>query len=213
MQSRKHTAWKKNRKLGDVMGGRTFPKLADKVFNREHCLSAPVEMEETPIFLIDNPSRDFYFPISEQEIKSIFAMLPVDATAHITHIWLHKMKKQEYLDGLTNLASCITGSGVILIILYPFPFDNKMRLGKKKPLRKVLNEFKDYTTELHQDKDGWFLQWTENQARKYMAENLLLNEIADSLESIKKSYLSKTHQTNRNYNLQYLKSFITGNDY
>lgn len=39
-QSRKETAWKKNRKFGDVKGGRMRPKLADNIFNRQHNLVA-----------------------------------------------------------------------------------------------------------------------------------------------------------------------------
>ncbi len=36
MRNRKETAWKKNRKFGDVYGGRMAPKIADKIFNRAH---------------------------------------------------------------------------------------------------------------------------------------------------------------------------------
>ncbi len=47
MQTRKHTAWKKNRKFGDVMGGRQRPKLADNIFNRQHSLTAPDKGQES----------------------------------------------------------------------------------------------------------------------------------------------------------------------
>jgi hypothetical protein len=69
MQTRKHTAWKKNRKFGDVMGGRKKPKLANNIFNRQHNLTAPNEELETPNFIVDNPSRDFYFPVTVDEVK------------------------------------------------------------------------------------------------------------------------------------------------
>jgi hypothetical protein len=42
--SRKETAWKKNRKFGDVKGGRTFPKITNRIFNRQHSLQKPNEM-------------------------------------------------------------------------------------------------------------------------------------------------------------------------
>ncbi len=38
MQTRKETAWKRNRKLGDVKGGRTQPKITDNIFARVHSL-------------------------------------------------------------------------------------------------------------------------------------------------------------------------------
>ena len=62
--TRKHTAWKKSRKFGDVKGGRLRPKLANKVFNRQHNFEVPNIGDETPIFIEDNPSKDFFFPIS-----------------------------------------------------------------------------------------------------------------------------------------------------
>lgn len=59
VQGRKETAWKKNRKFGDVKGGRKRPKLADNIFNRQHNLKCPSNSDKTPIFIVDNPSKDF----------------------------------------------------------------------------------------------------------------------------------------------------------
>lgn len=191
MQTRKHTAWKKNRKFGDVMGGRKSPKLADKIFNRQHNLIAPSKDVVTPIFIIDNPSRDFYFPVNEQEVKEILDKLPKEHTEHITHIWFQKIKKSDYLDGKTFQGSFICGSGVYLIVLNPFPTDFKMRFGHKKPLKSVLNYYKEYTTELKEDQDGWYLKWTEEKIKNYYLESLLLFGIGNSLNSFYKRYWSK----------------------
>ncbi len=195
MQTKKHTAWKKNRKFGDVWGGRKAPKLADKIFNRQHNLTAPQSDEETPVYLVDNPSRDFYFPISTEEIKKTLNKLPIDHTEHLTHVWLQKIKKSDYLNGDTFQGSFICGSGVYLIVLHPFPTDNKMRLGKKKPLRKTLNYYKNYTRELKEDKNGWYLQWTEKVIKRYYLESLLLHEIGHSLDSFYMRYWSKASAT------------------
>ena len=70
-QTRKETAWKKSRKFGDVKGGRKRPKLADNIFSRQHNFQAPSTGEETPIFMLDNPSRDLFFPITIVEIKEL----------------------------------------------------------------------------------------------------------------------------------------------
>ena len=94
MQTRKHTAWKKNRKFGDVMGGRQRPKLADNIFNRQHSLTAPDKGQEMPIFVVDNPSRDFYFPVTVDEVKETFGRLPKDHTDHLTHVWFQKLKRR-----------------------------------------------------------------------------------------------------------------------
>ena len=191
MQTRKHTAWKKNRKFGEVMGGRVRPKLVDNIFNRQHNLIAPKNNEETPIYIIDNPSRDFYFPVTIDEVKLILSKLPSEHIDHITHIWFQKIKKTDYLDRKTFQGCFVCGSGVYLIILHPFPVDNKMRFGKIKPIKKILNYYSDFTTDLNEDKDGWYLQWTDEKIKRYYLESLLLHEIGHSIDSFYKRYWSK----------------------
>jgi hypothetical protein len=63
MRSRKHTAWKENRKFGDVHGGRSHPKITDNIFNRLHSFSRPGPHDPTPILVEDNPSSDYFFPL------------------------------------------------------------------------------------------------------------------------------------------------------
>jgi len=191
MQIRKHTAWKKNRKFGDVMGGRVRPKLADNIFNRQHNLTAPKNNEETPIYIIDNPSRDFYFPVTIDEIKNTLSKLPIEHIDHLTHIWFQKIKKADYLEGKTFQGCYVCGNGVYLIILHPFPVDNKMRIGKNKPIKKILNYYSEFTTDLNEDKDGWYLQWTDEKIKRYYLESLLLHEIGHSIDSFYKRYWSK----------------------
>lgn len=191
MQTQKHTAWKKNRKFGDIMGGRTRRRLTDRIFNRKHNLTAPQSNEETPIFKVDNPSKDFYFPVTVDEVKTILSKLPVNHTSHLTHIWFQRIKKTDYLDGKTFQGCFICGSGVYLIVLYPFPIDNKMRLGKSKPTKRTLNYYCEYTNDIHEDKDGWYLQWNCEKIKKYYLEKLLLHEIAHSIDCFYKSYWSK----------------------
>jgi len=89
--SRKETAWKKSRKFGDVKGGRTFPKITGKIFNHKHSLQKPNKNDELPIFIKDNPSKDFFFPANEKEILERLNQLPIKYGENITHIWLKKL--------------------------------------------------------------------------------------------------------------------------
>ena len=202
MLTKKHTAWKKNRKLGDVYGGRTFPKLSDKLFNRQHNLAAPTSTEETPIYIFENPSRDFYFPVTIDEIKLTLSKLPKEHTEHLTHIWLQKIKKSDYLNGDTFQGCFICGSNVYLIVLHPFPTDNKMRFGKTKPENKNLNYYKKYSIDLQQDDYGWFLQWTEETIKDYylmtfyftksdILSTVFINDIGVWRQNLKKKTLPK----------------------
>lgn len=197
MQSRKHTSYRKNKKFGDVMGGRKRPKLTDNIFERQHNLSAPSEGEQKPIYIVDNPSRDFYFPIDVNEVKATLGKLPIEHTEHITHIWFQKIKKNDYLEGKTFQASFICGSGVYLIVLHPFPMDNIMRLGKSKPTKKTLNYYKDFGVVLKEDEAGWSLKWTEENVKKYYLESLLLHEVGHSIDSFYKKFWSKANDQKR----------------
>ena len=119
--------------------------------------------------------------------------------------FFQKIKKIDYLDGKTFQGSFVCGSGVYLIILNPFPTDNKMRFGKIKPLKKILNYYKDFTTDLKEDEDGWYLKWTEEKIKQYYLENLLLHEIGHSIDSFYKRYWSKaTEQKRENWAENYV---------
>ena len=93
-QSRKQTAWKKSRTFGDVKGGRRWPKLKDNIVKRKHSLLKPSEFDELPIYMVENPSKDFYFPITIDDIKNVLAQLPPEHVEGLTHIWLRKTNKK-----------------------------------------------------------------------------------------------------------------------
>lgn len=70
---RKQTAWKKSRKFGDIYGGRERPKMTvgvptggNRIFRRAHSILPPSPLDKLPIYIVDNPSRDFFFPSPRQ---------------------------------------------------------------------------------------------------------------------------------------------------
>lgn len=69
IRNRKETAWKKSRKFGDIKGGRKYNKYLNTVLNRFHDLEKPDVNDSIPIFIKDNPSRDYFFPIEISDIK------------------------------------------------------------------------------------------------------------------------------------------------
>ncbi len=191
-QNKKETAWKKSRKFGDVKGGRMRPKIADNIFNRQHNLFPPGEDEEAPIYIVDNPSRDFYFPVSVEEIKTFLNRLPKEHSKNLTHVWLRKMSAKEYEK--ERIQGCfICGSRVNLIILYPFPKHLTMIFGKKKPSKKRLKWYAAYAPELKEEGGIWKLVWTEEKIKNYYLEGLLLHEIGHQMDSIYKRYWSKNY--------------------
>lgn len=61
-------------------------KLHDKIFKREHSFTAPTDLDETPIFIVENTSRDYYFPIGVDDVREILSNYPVDRTKFITDV-------------------------------------------------------------------------------------------------------------------------------
>lgn len=199
-QNRKETAWKKSRKFGDVKGGRKWPKLADNIFNRCHNFPAPTPDQQLPIYMVDNPSRDFFYPASVEEIQSFLGKLPEEHTDHLTHVWLRKVSKKEYEQPNRLQASFICGSGVNLIVLYPFSRDLTMEFGKKKPSQRTLKWYAAYEPELVQDQDNWKLIWTEEKLKRYYLEGLLLHEIGHKVDSYYQRFWSAAnHRKKENF--------------
>lgn len=177
----KQTAWKKNRNLGDKMGGRQRLKLKDNIFALEHSFAAPSEFEETPIFIVENASKNYYFPIGVDDIKAFLGQFPKEETDFITHIWLrsHRASKEKqrghrsHKSWNNSIGEYISGSGVYLITLYPLTVDNKHYLGKNKPTGRSLHEYEKYA-EVYEDKDGWYARFTdESSAKSYYLDELL----------------------------------------
>jgi len=72
------------------MGGRRKLKMHDNIFAREHSFTAPSEWEETPIYMHDNTSRNYFFPISVDDIKDALSKYTPEDVDFITHVWLRK---------------------------------------------------------------------------------------------------------------------------
>ncbi|WP_455586387.1 hypothetical protein [Bacteroides sp.] len=172
LQNKKQTAWKKSRTFGDLKGGRMRVKLKDNILRRLHSLQRPSTLDECPIYMQENPSRDFYFPITVDDIKSVLEQLPHEDIAPLTHIWLRKTKPNNKEQGYF-----VVGSGVYAIVLYPFPKNNRLIIGKKKPTNRQLTWYKGYAAVPQKEKDDWFFEFTNESARRYYLERLLMYEI------------------------------------
>ena len=86
LQSKKQTAWKKSRTFGDLKGGRMRVKLKDNILRKLHSLQCPSPLDECPIYMQENPSKDFYFPITVDDIKSVLEQLPTDRRSFDTYM-------------------------------------------------------------------------------------------------------------------------------
>lgn len=177
IRSKKETRWKRNRKFGDVKGGRKWAKRTDNIFKRYHTLERPGKDDELPVYMEDNPSRDFFHPASIADIARQLQNLPVNATQYITHIWLKKVRKADFMARKCWQAAFISGSGVRLIVLNAFPTDLCMSFGKKEPESKTKKFYSQWDNRWIRKNNIWHLQWTKESIKDYYLNHLLLHEI------------------------------------
>ena len=186
MQSRKHTAWKKNRKFSLRHGGRQRLKLDDNIFKQEHSFLPPEQGEETPIFIVENTSRDFFHPLTVAEIQAVLQQLPEQDVENLTHIWLKNTPFDK-----AHQTNYIWGSRVELITLYAFPCNLQMRF-ERKPEQKDIRYHEKYTKDWREDKNGWYLQFTSESIRQFYIEKLLLYSIGQMVNAIWQRYAKNT---------------------
>jgi len=176
-----HTPWKKSRKYGDVYGGRKWPKIADRVFNRAHSIEKPSPTDVLPIVMQDNPSRDFFFPLSAEEILEALRSLPEHDYEDITHVWLRRPNKQDYIDGKLPYAWFTCGSGVHLIVMFAWPKDLRISYGKKRPPNSTINDAARFGAKLECKGTEWVSQWTLEAARKFCL-HILYHEVGHHID-------------------------------
>jgi hypothetical protein len=174
---RKFTAWKKNRKLGDVAGGRKWPKIEDRLFRREHCLKPPSPGQPIPILIEENPSKDFFFPITGKEALEQLRSYPEADTNGITHLWLRRLKTASSLIAKRPLAEYIYGSRVCVIVVYPWAKDRLLRLGHSRPATRVLRHYSRWTSELVHEGGQWCLRWPDEKLREFYLSALIGHEV------------------------------------
>lgn len=182
MLTRKQTAWRKNRKLGDIQGGRKRVKREDNIFQRRHSLSRPASDAELPILIQENPSKGFVFPVSGQEVLAYLRTYPTMQVGGITHIWLRRAKKTDFDSGALPMAEFICGSGVRVIVLYPWAKDLTLSFGAKRPSAKELRQYARWTEDLVFKDAQWYLRWQPEALRNFYLDHLLAHEIGHHVD-------------------------------
>jgi hypothetical protein len=178
----KFTAYKKSRTYGDIHGGRKRLRLRDNIFARKHSLKRPGANDCLPILMEDNPSRDFFYPITIMEANEALKRLPAEDFNGITHIWFRRIIKSEFSNQLPPLAEFVCGSGVRVIIIYPWRRDLIQEFGRTKPSKKLLAKYQRFcSSELLLIGDTWSLKWQLESLRQFYVY-LLYHEIGHHVD-------------------------------
>ena len=94
LRSRKHTAWKKNRQFGDSYGRAAFLRVK-RVYIPYAQLPSSLPGSCGPQLVENKPHRDFFFPVTGQEVLDRIAQLPKEDTEGLTHVWLRHQQRDQ----------------------------------------------------------------------------------------------------------------------
>lgn len=186
--------WRKSRTFGDVYGGRSRSRVTDGIFNRAHSIDPPGPHDALPIVLEDNPSKKMVFPASSKKIVERIQSLPEQDVAGITHLWLRRAKPSEHEAGAIPFGEFICGSRVRMIVVYPWPSDLTLHLGRTRPSSQRLREFAPWTDDLRQGRDGWSLVWTKESLELWCLDHLVLHEVGHHLDWYRRHWSKANHR-------------------
>jgi len=176
MKHRSTTPWKKSRTYGDIYGGRLRRRMTDNIFARAHSLQRPGPEQALPLLIQDNPSREFFFPVSVEECATALRALPTNHTAGITHIWLRRRSTRTASTD-ASLAEFICGSGVRVIVLYPWRTDGRRYLGRSKPAPQQIAMYLRAGAKLGNEHGQWYVEFSEADLRRFYIEHLFCHEV------------------------------------
>lgn len=197
-----HTPWKKSRKYGDIYGGRCRRRFSDNIVARLHSIQKPSPEDELPIFRVDNPSRDFFHPLSQPEVLKALETLPREDFSQITHIWLRRPRKNEYLRGEYPFGQFICGSGVRLIILYAWPKDCVVRYGTRKPFGQAMTDLRKFGIKLERQGKTFMSKWNRDAIRRFSI-HVLYHEIGHHIDWYYRHWSKANRKQAEDYAEQY----------
>ena len=154
--------------------------MTDNIFARAHSLHRPSPDQALPILLQDNASRDFFFPATVQEFAAALANLPADHRDGITHLWLRRMPTKPR--DRTPLAEFICGSGVRVIVIYPWRVDGRRSLGRTKPSRQVVAQYLRFDATVTHAQGQWWVGFTAHALKRFYLEHLLCHEVGHHVD-------------------------------
>lgn len=205
-RSRKETAWRKNRRFGEVHGGRDSPKLTDNIFRILHSIERPGPNDELPIVFQDNPSRDYFWPISAAEAREAVLALPKRHHRGITHLWLRRPSERAKRDDLP-FATFICGSGVRLITLYPWRRDMRVCVGRADPPRKWKADTSCFGATTFEERGWWYTQFELAGLRRFYVEHILFHEVGHHVDWYRRRWSAANLRKCEEFADQYAASF------
>jgi len=181
MKRGSRTPWKKSRTYGDIYGGRSRVRMSDNIFARTHSLHRPSADQALPILLQDSASRDYIFPVTADELAQTLKNLPESDGRGITHIWLRRTPIRARKMG-APLAEFVCGSGVRLIVIYPWRKDGRMCIGHDKPQAQAMAPYLRFGASVICEDGRWYVEFSEANLKRFYIEHLFCHELGHHVD-------------------------------
>jgi hypothetical protein len=110
-------------------------KMTDNIFERLHSLNPPGPFDARPIVISENPSRDFVFPVSADDVLDRLRELPAEDVAGLTHLWLRRV-----IQTRSNAVCRLRNSYVVAVFERSFCIrgDRTFGFGSERSARRTL---------------------------------------------------------------------------
>ncbi len=184
------------------------PKLADRVLNRAHSLLRPGPDQALPILIEDNPSRDWFFPLTGEECLAAIQALPERDYEALTHLWMRRPSGADRRRGVP-LAEFICGSGVRLIVMYPWRVDRRICFGRKRPIGRIANEYKRFGAPPFRERGWWYAEFSEADLRRFFV-HVLFHEVGHHVDRFSRTWskanVRQVEEFADQYAMQYTKT-------
>jgi hypothetical protein len=129
------------------------------------------ELNAGYVVLADNPSRDFFHPVCEDEIRRTLDRMPRKLTRHLRAVVMPKISDSDLQRGVEarRRFSCI--------ILNPFPKTLRTFWSPYPPSEKSRRHYEPWRATWERTSDGWYQLWDSASLKRYYLNHLMLHEL------------------------------------
>lgn len=181
LRSRKHTAWKKSRQFGDSYSPGAWSRV-QHIYIPWTRLPSRVS-GDGPQLIENKPHRDYFFPVTGEEVLDRIGQVPHSHREGLTHVWLRHEGPNH---GRKFFGSYCTGPGYRAIVLNPWPRSLKWDIGPK-----LYNRWKkmalQHKATLKRSRGRWTVTFSMEESRRFYLDNLILHELGHHVDSRRRS--------------------------
>jgi len=167
---------RRSRNIGKTQGGRVKDGTAAEKRSRRSPRTlwsrlSEEEHSEGYTVLSDHPSRDYFHPVSEADIRTTLARMPKRLTRSLRAVLLPRIAAGDVIRGIEARRR------YLCIILNPFPKTLHQFWTQAPPSEVAIRHYAPWGTTWEQTHKGWYQIWTLDNLRRYYLYHLLLHEL------------------------------------